>query len=95
VEEFQNLTDQELKLKIKRVRSLCGLHRLPDGGKKLREYACRLENEHDRRHGVGPRKVRKMQIFGVWFLYGFLDLLPYAGLGKKRRKDFQLLLATY
>ncbi|KAK1667208.1 hypothetical protein QYE76_055367 [Lolium multiflorum] len=54
-EEFKGSTDQELRAKIARLRSLHG--NTSDGGEKSRRLVRRVEKELERRRTAGTRKV--------------------------------------
>lgn len=75
-DEFRTLTDEELRFKIKRLRS--SLHLLPDGGEKSRKLILRVEKELDRRLVAGPRKVSIMWALHNRFTGIFSKLRAFA-----------------
>ncbi|CAM0882819.1 unnamed protein product [Alopecurus aequalis] len=90
-DEFRKFTDQELQLKIVRLRSLHGT--APDGGHKTRKLARRVQKELDRRRAAGPSKVdrgRRVEVHTPSgndpFAFGSGDELNCSNVGVKRHQ---------
>jgi hypothetical protein len=75
-EEFKGSTDQELRAKIARLRSLHG--NTNDRGEKSRKLVRRVEKELERRRTAGPRKVSRMCFLCAIVFWGqFSDLRAF------------------